>query len=153
MNIATLVSDPSKIHQAEDEDLELYTRQVVDLLTTCENFAPGSKETADAFLDYAAEIYKREPILANAMVDVYTQRGGCISMLVKRARARRKEVSIGGWLSYLKSNLMQANGEHQRKFLRKVLERACLWMGLSPEETIAYLDRHQCRDKGSRNWN
>lgn len=142
MDATTLVNDPTKIHEAEDEDLELLSREVNELLVLCASFNPKSQETADAFLSYCAEVYKRSPICANAAVGAYVYRGGDIVTLVKRARARRKEVSVGGWLSYLKANTLGGNPEHHRNFVRRAAERACLWMGKTPEETRRHLDSY-----------
>lgn len=149
-----IAADATNVHKVDDEDLELTARMFVDLLTVAENLARsgenrGSVDHANQFLDYAAEMYMREPLFSNAAVDAYVARGGDLCTLVKQARKRRNEVKVGAWLTYLKRNCMENDREHGRKFVRKAVERACLWMGYSPEETIEYLDMYSLRETGN----
>lgn len=141
-----IAEDATKVHRIEEEELELTAREFVQLLAVCETFHQDQAH-ADAFLNYCAEMYMREPLFANAAVDAYIHRGGDLITLIRRARARRKEVKLGGWLSYLKQNCLKGDREHGRKFVRKAVERACMWMGMSLQETREYLDRYNLRER------
>ena len=142
-----IAQDARNVHLVDEEDLELVAREFVELLVICESFKRGNKDHANKFLDYAAEMYMREPLFANAAVDAYVHRGGDLITLIQQARARRHEVKVGGWLSYLKVNCLHSDNEHARKFVRRAVERACLWMGMSTQETKDYLDCYNLRER------
>jgi len=136
MEAHDIATDAANVHKVAEEDLELVAREFVELLAVCETFArndsveeeegaglphrrryryrPGPVEHADKFLDYAAEMYMRAPMFANAAVDAYVHRGGDLVTLIKRARERRSEVKVGGWLSYLERNCCENDQEDAR---------------------------------------
>lgn len=148
MTTTTLIADPARIHATPDHDIELCSREVTELLAMCSSIAADKDEVAEKMMRYCGEVYKHDPLLANAAVNAFVFLGGDICALVRTARKHRHEPTIGGYVSYLKAQLVSDhNPETDRRawlLIRKATERACMWAGWDTAKTrreLEYVDR------------
>jgi len=146
---AALIERPSRLHNEPDHEVELLTREVTEILACASCLAgddrQGRAEVAERMMRYLGEAYKRDPLIANAGVNAYVFLGGCLASLVRAARKLKADPSVGGYLSFLKAQLMinARNPEAERRawlLVRAATERACMWTGKGTAETRRELE-------------
>jgi hypothetical protein len=153
MTAVALAQRPTRLHAEPDHEVELCSREVTELLACASKHASSIAMTPDEIgekmMRYLGETYKRDPLIANAAVNAYVFLGGNLCALIKAARKHRKDPSIGGYLSFLKAQLMtdRSDPETERRawlLIRSATERACMWAGWTTEETrreLEHIDR------------